>query len=437
MGAPATFAKHEARMIEKERDALTRQGLLGYFEDAFTPRKNWLLGMEFEALGVDAATGSRIPYGGSVASIRSALESYLDRRGGDPVYEGDNLIGIDGPWGTISLEPGGQFEWSSPPYRDLSLLADALEAHIAVLDEVADAQGIRWLDDAMDPVTPIEDVPWMPKARYKILSRYLGARGRLAHRMMTQTASIQTAFDFEGPEDWRRKFVSAALITPIAVALFANSPRADGKPTGYRSFRQAIWRETDPERCGLPPVVFDPGFGLEQWLDWVLGTPSIFLHRGRGLVPAGGVPFSTLMERTGCQAVSLEDWELQLSAIFTEVRSYSYIEVRSADLQPVPTIMAVPALWAGMLYDDENLDAAVELCAGHATHETWRDAMDSAARLGIDGTAGGRPLRQLAERVITMSLDGLRRNSGYAGDCERATRPIERLADRLALSPVR
>ncbi len=135
--------------------------------------------------------------------------------------------------------------------------------------------------------------------------------------------------------------------------------------------------------------------------------------------------------------MSFQDWELHLSAIFTEVRSYSYIEVRSADLQPASTIMAVPALWAGILYDDDNLDAALELCSGHGTHESWSEAMESAARLGVDGSAGGRPLRGLAERVVAMSVDGLNRNPGYAGDAERAVRPIERLADRLALSPAR
>jgi glutamate--cysteine ligase len=422
-------------MTEGHRQRLTRDLLLGYFEEAFTPRAEWRVGMEFEAMGVSAATGARIPYEGSKASVRSCLEHYLESRGGDPVYEGENLIGIDGDWGAITLEPGGQVEWSSRPQDDLGLLADQLDGHLRSLEAAAGALGIRWLGDAMDPDTPLDDVPWMPKARYKILAPYLGARGRLAHRMMTQTASIQCAFDFEDPADWRRKFRVAALLAPLAVALFANSSRADGRETGYRSYREAIWRETDPDRCGLPPIVFEPGFDIEAWLEWVLDTPAIFIHRVRGLVPAGGVPFRDLMQHTGCTAVGMEDWELHLSAIFTEVRSYSYIEVRSADMQPGPTIMAVPSLYTGILYDPQCLGEVLELCAGHDRHDFWSAAMDSAAREGLDGSAGGRSIRSLAGRVLALALDGLDRNPAHAGEAGTAVRSILILAERHGLDP--
>jgi glutamate--cysteine ligase len=422
-------------MTEGHRQVLTRELLLGYFEEAFTPRSEWQVGMEFEAMGVDAATGVRIPYNGSKASVRSCLQHYLESRGGDPVFEGENLIGIDGGWGAITLEPGGQVEWSSTPQADLGLLSEQLDGHLRALDAAADALEIRWLGEAMDPDTPLGEVPWMPKARYKILAPYLGARGRLAHRMMTQTASIQCAFDFEDPADWRRKFRVAALLAPVAVALFANSSRADGGETGYLAYREAIWRETDPDRCGLPPVVFDPGFGIEAWLEWVLDTPAIFLHRVRGLVPAGGVPFRNLLKQTGCKAVGMEDWELHLSAIFTEVRSYSYIEVRSADMQPAPTIMAVPSLYTGILYDPQCLGEVLEMCAGHDRHDSWSEAMDSAARKGLDGSAGGRSIRSLAERVLALAHDGLERNPAHAGDAATAVRSLVTLAERHGLDP--
>lgn len=420
-------------MIEKDCEPLNREGLLGYFLEACTPREQWLLGMEFEKMGVNASAGHRIPYTGSKASVRSFLDYYLEGRGGDPVYEGENLIGADGTWGTISLEPGGQVEWSSRPCSTLARLADELDQHNWYLDGAGSALGIRWLDEAMDPVTPLSDVPWMPKARYKILGPYLGARGRLAHRMMTQTTSIQCAFDYESPEDWTRKFRSSALMAPVAVALFANSSRADGKETGYRSFRQAVWRETDPDRCGLPPVVFERGFGIDTWLDWVLDTPSIFLLRARGLVPAGGVPFRQLMKRTGRDTVTMEDWKLHLSAIFTEIRSYAYLEVRSADLQPRETIMAVPVFWAGLLYDDDALSASLELGSGHDGFEAWSEAIETAARSGLEGRIGGRPIRDLADRAVALALGGLGKRPEVVGESDGTLEPLRFLADRLGL----
>jgi glutamate--cysteine ligase len=231
--------------------------------------------------------------------------------------------------------------------------------------------------------------------------------------MMTQTASVQCAFDFESPEDWARRFRAAALLAPVAVALFANSARVDGKDSGWRSYRQAIWRETDPDRCSLPAIVFDEGFDVEAWVEWVVDVPTIFTQRARGLC-ASGVRFRSLLERVGCEAVSMEDWELHLSSIFTEVRSYSYIEARSADLLPDREIFAVPSFWTGLLYQPDALAEVLALCGGHATHERWREAMDSAARKGLDGEAGGKPLRDLAARAVSLSAWALAHGAATA-----------------------
>ena len=400
-------------MTRIDRGTLTCPKLVDYFLRAVKPRERWLVGMEVEKMGVDAKTGLPIRYDGASASVRGVLERYHALRGGDPVVEGESLIGISAPWGAISLEPGGQVEWSSQPKADLAALESDLADHLRTLSDVAAAAGVRWLDVAVQPDLPVTEMPWMPKARYTLMKRYLGAHGRLAHRMMTQTASVQCAFDFESPEDWAQRFRAAALLAPVAVALFANSSRVDGGESGWRSYRQAIWRETDPDRCSLPAIVFDPGFDLEAWVEWVVDVPTIFTQRSRGLC-ASGVRFRGLLERGGCDAVSMEDWELHLSTIFTEVRSYTYIEARSADLLPDPEIFAVPSFWTGLLYHPEALREALALCAGHATHAAWREAMDSAARNGLDGEAGGKPLRDLAARAVTLSAWGLAHGAATA-----------------------
>jgi glutamate--cysteine ligase len=254
--------------------------------------------------------------------------------------------------------------------------------------------------------------------------------------MMTQSASIQVAFDYSDPDDWARKFKAAALMTPAAVALFANSSIVDGADSGFRSYRQQIWSETDPERCGLPPVVFEPGFGLERWLDHALSVPTIFRHRARGLVPTGGIPFRELMERSGCDAVKMEDWETHLSTIFTEVRSYGYIEVRSADLQPDDRTFAVPAFWTGLLYHADATRQALRLGAGLDDHESWTAALESAARRGLDGRAGGRPLAELAREALALSRRALLDGAACAGDGAASARFLDALAERHQLGPL-
>jgi glutamate--cysteine ligase len=411
---------------------LSRQLLLDYFLRGAAPRERWLLGMEIEKLARDAATGRPLPYDGAGPSIRAVLEFLKERRGGRPTEDHGHLVGLDADWGTITLEPGGQVEWSSPPLPSLDALGDGLERHLESLREAAAALAIRWVDLGVDPVHPVADMPWMPRTRYRIMRDYLGRQGRLAHRMMTQTASIHCAFDYADPADWCRKFRAAALMAPVATALFANSARVDGRDSGHRSFRQAIWRETDPDRCGLPPVVFAPHFGIESWLDWMLGVPTLFRRRTRGLVPTGGVPFGTLMARPGCDGLSTVDWEIHASTIFTEVRSYTYIEVRSADLQPDERALTVPTFWAALLYDEDALDTALDL-GSPLDHAGWNRAMVEASRAGLDGTMEGRPLRAIAERALRAAARALERAAPWAGDPRAGVRRLEQLAAHAGL----
>jgi len=419
--------------MTSEIPELSREVLLEYFLHGAVERSGWKVGMELEKLGRAGGDGRAIPYDGEGPTVRKVLEFIRERRDGTSVYEADSLIGLDAPWGTISLEPGGQVEWSSRPMETLGELENRLLEHLAVMREASSALGLDWLDTAVDPTLPVDEMPWMPKARYKIMRRFLGERGRLAHRMMTQTASIQVAFDYADPADWIRKFKVAATLSPLSTALFANSSRIDGKPTGYRSYRQMIWRETDPARCGLPAVVFEPHFDIEVWLDWVLDAPCIFRHRARGLVPAGAVPFRTLLKLSGCDTVHPEDWELHASTIFTDVRSYTYIEVRSADMLPDLDAFAVPCFWTGLFYNDDALQAATELGAPFDDADIWERAMLIAARDGLDGQVDGHSLRELARRAIAASVAGLENGAACAGDPAGPVRHLERLAARHEL----
>jgi glutamate--cysteine ligase len=416
-----------------QRYKLTCPRLADYFRQAFRPREEWMVGIEVETMGRDAASSRPLPYDADGPSVRRVIEAYAAARGGALVLEGDRPIGIDAAWGGISLEPGGQFEWSSRPAQDLTALATEIDGHETAMEAVAAAAGVRWLDVAVEPETPLSEMPWMPKARYGIMREIMAKRGRLAHRMMTQTASIQCAFDYASDEDWTRKFRAAALLTPLAVALFANSSRVDGKDSGYASYRQAIWRETDPDRCDLPAIVFRPGFGIDAWVEWVCDVPTLFRRRENGMIASGGKPLRALLDGCGCDAVTLDDWELHLSSIFTEVRSYSYIEVRSADLQPPADILAVPALWTGVLYDEAALDAALALGRPFDDPAAWRRGMDEAARRGLAGVVDGTSIGKLAAQAIALSTRALRGGATCAGSGAGAE-ALSRLAHSKGLS---
>ncbi len=406
--------------------------MLGYFLDGATPRKDWKVGMELEKMGRSADTGRPIPYDGDGPNVRRVLEFIRERHGGDDVLEANNLIGLTAPWGTITLEPGGQVEWSSRPQRSLAELHRLLRGYLGTLRDIAALSGIEWLDVAVDPVHALADMPWMPKQRYRIMRKYFRDKGRLAHRMMTQTASIQCAFDFSDEQDWQRKFKAAAFLTPVAVALFANSRRVDGRDSGYHSYREAIWRETDADRCGLPSIVFEPSFDLERWIGWLLDVPLLFRRHAGGLLPPDGSTFREALVRPGGVEVDLQDWATHCSSIFTEVRSHTYIEVRSADLMPDALAFAVPTFWTGTLYDESSLDAALELGA-ELDHAGWERALDSASREGLDGTLGRWKIREIAGRALEAAVCGLRRGIPGSGDPAESVRPLEELAAHLGL----
>ena len=415
-------------MTASDSRPLNREMLLDYFLGAARPREDWLVGMELEKMGRAVRDGAPLPYVGDGPSVRKVLEFIQARRGGSPIMEGNHLIGLDASWGTITLEPGGQVEWSSRPAQTLAELEAHLNGHLAVMRKTAKALAVRWLDQAVDPVLPLDDMPWMPKARYNIMRPYLGARGRLAQRMMTQTASIQCAFDYSDPDDWREKFRLAALLAPVANALFANSPKINGADSGYKSYRAAIWQETDPARCGLPAAVFQPRFSLDVWLDYLLHVPTIFRHRAHGLIPAGGTPFCELLERTGCDAPGNDDWETHISTIFTEVRAYTYIEIRSADLVPDDRVFQVPTLWTGLMYCDDARREMLDRCAALDDHRQWQDALHEAAKHGLDATISGVNLRELATETIRNSIAGLQRGAPCSGDGAAAALPLLALA---------
>ena len=398
---------------------LTAEALAGSYAAAGKPPSAWGIGIELEKIGVDAASSRPVPYDGSPVSILAVLETFARARPSVLDYEGDRLIALEGAWGTITLEPGGQVEWSSHPDMTLTALATRLAAHLDLLDRAGEAIGIRWLQTALQPDTPLSEMPWMPKERYRIMREYFRSRGRLAHRMMTQTASVQVSLDYDDEEDWREKFRAAFLLAPVVVALFANSSQLEGRDTGYASFRAHIWRDTDDDRCGAPAFVFRETFGFRDWVEYLLDVPAMFVQRQGRLVPADGASWRTfLADGIDGHPVTLDDWRLHASGVFTESRTKSYIELRSADLTRSEHLMAVPAFYTGLLYDRAALEEALGRIGWgrgkRPSPDGWTAAMEEAARAGTGGRLNGRPLSDLAGGLCDLARTALGRREPAA-----------------------
>jgi glutamate--cysteine ligase len=392
----------------------TIDDLVAYFRAGAKMRTAFRVGVEQEKIAV-TADGAPAPYEGGVEALLAALEG----RGFVAQREGGHTIALARGGDRITVEPGGQVELSGAALPTAAECAAVLRAHVAEVREVGAALGLRFLGVGARPFGTIDDVPWLPKRRYAVMRTYFpeqGKRSRLAHHMMKQTATVQANFDYADEADAVAKIRTAFGVTSIVTALFAASPVSEGRPNGWKSLRAAIWLETDEDRAGLLPFVFEPGFSFRHYAEWALDVPMFFVVRSGVYRPVRALTFRRfLAEGFEGERATMNDWAVHLSTLFPEVRLKRYIELRGADAGPLPVAMALAPLWRGLLDEAGACDAAWALVAGVSLDE--REALRRAVpRAGLAARLGRRSVRELAVELVALARAGLGRLPGGAAD---------------------
>ena len=400
----------------------SRDDLLSIFAGGEKPRADWRIGTEHEKF-VYRLADHRAPSWDEPEGIRDLLQG-LTEFGWKPIEEDGKIIALAGPDGNISLEPAGQLELSGAPLGDLHQSCAESGRHLQQVKAVGDRLGLGFLGLGMWPDKTRAELPMMPKGRYKIMAEHMPRVGTLGLDMMLRTCTIQVNLDYSSEADMVKKFRVGLALQPVATALFANSPFTEGKPNGFRSFRSHIWEDTDPARTGMLPFVFDDGFGYERYCEYALDVPMYFVFRDGKYIDAAGLSFRDFLD--GRLSVlpgeqpTLADWTDHLSTAFPEVRLKSFLEMRGADGGRWGRICALPALWVGLLYSDNALDAAWDRVK-HWTIEE-REALRHAVPREALGAAvpGGGTVRDLAAEVLEIASTGLRERARFnaAGDNE-------------------
>jgi len=338
----------------------SRDDLLAVFSGGEKPKRDWRIGTEHEKF-VYRLSDHRAPSYDEPGGIRDLLGAMTDY-GWKPVVENGNVIALSGADGTISLEPAGQLELSGAALENLHESCAESGRHLKQVKAVGDQLGLGFLGLGMWPDKTRAELPIMPKGRYRIMLDYMPKVGGLGLDMMLRTCTIQTNLDYSSEADMVKKFRVALALQPVATALFANSPFTEGKPNGYKSFRSHIWEDTDPDRTGMLPFVFDDGFGYERYLDYALDVPMYFVFRDGRYLDVAGKSFRDFLDgrldALPGEKPKVSDWVDHLSTAFPEVRLKSFLEMRGADGGRWGKICALPALWVGLLYDQPTLDAA-------------------------------------------------------------------------------
>src|SRR5271165_904279 len=347
----------------------SRDELVAWLEAGVKPVSEFRIGTEHEKTPFTLAGHHPVGYEGA-RGIGALLEGMKLLLGWEPIMERGNIIGLYDVTGggAISLEPGGQFELSGAPVETVHQTQAELMAHLAQVREIAAPLGIGFLGLGMTPTWSRAEIPVMPKGRYRIMTAYMPKVGGHGLDMMYRTCTVQTNLDFASEADMVKKLRVGLALQPVATAIFANSPFTEGRPNGFLSFRSEIWRDTDPDRTGMLPWAFEPGMGFERYVDYALDVPMYFVKHGEEYVDTAGQSFRDLMagklpSMPGARA-TISDWSNHISTIFPEVRLKRYLEMRGADSGPTRYLLALPAFWVGILYDDVSLDAAWDLVKG-------------------------------------------------------------------------
>jgi glutamate--cysteine ligase len=400
----------------------SRDDLLSVFEGGEKRREDWRIGTEHEKF-VYRCADHRAPSWDEPGGIRDLLLG-LTEFGWRPIEEGGKVIALTGADGTISLEPAGQFELSGAPLENLHRTCAEAARHLEQCKTVGDGLGLGFLGTGMWPDKARSDLPVMPKGRYAIMLRYMPTVGTLGLDMMLRTCTIQVNLDYASEADMVKKFRVGLALQPVATALFANSPFTERRPNGFKSFRSHIWEDTDPDRTGMLPFVFEAGFGYERYCDYALDVPMYFAFRDGKYIDVAGRSFRDFLEgklpELPGEKPTLTDWTDHLSTAFPEVRLKSFLEMRGADGGRWSRICALPALWVGLLYDDQALDAAWELVK-HWTIDQREKLRHEVPRLALEAvTPDGESMRDFAGRVLDVAAGGLTRRGflNAAGDNE-------------------
>ncbi len=384
--------------------------LAEYLRAGCKPIKDWKIGTEHEKFGFVNDNFLPLPYDGQ-CSIKAMLEGLRDKYNWSEILEENNIIGLTKEGANVSLEPGGQLELSGAPLDSIHETCDEVNQHLKEVKSIADDLGASFFGLGAAPEWSHEDMPMMPKGRYKLMTDYMGRVGTHGTQMMYRTCTVQVNLDFSSEQDMIKKMRVGLALQPIATALFANSPFFEGKLINHKSWRSRIWRDLDEDRTGMLPFVFEEGFGFEAWTEYVLDVPMYFVYRDGKYIDALGQSFRDFLNgklpALPGERPKISDWADHLTTVFPEARVKQFIEMRGADGGPWRKLCALPAFWVGLMYDQNSLDSAWDICKNWDAN-TREEMRVAASEEGIAANTNGISLLDLARELIDISRAGLK-----------------------------
>ncbi|MCI5066563.1 glutamate-cysteine ligase family protein [bacterium] len=356
----------------------------------------------------------------------SSFLAHLSQHGGwRELQENGATIALERADEMVTLEPPGVIEYVSPPCRSLEELRARMTTTVSEFQHSAEACGFVLLATGYHPTARAEDLPLVPKARYDTMYRYMPTVGTRGVEMMKLTCATQVSIDFSDEQDAMRKLRLVNQLTPFLLAITANSPFVRGALSGNETERADIWQNTDPDRCGFPPFLFDKGLSLNDYIEWALDAPVYFLKRGDEYRPILDKTFRELCEGTE-HAITVQDWDTHLGTLFPWARLKFFIEVRAFDSLPPPLAVACGALMTTLFYDDGKL-RALESSFGSLRQ---KEVLGLTTRAGKSGL-GDEELWSGAKEICQIAVASPQKSARSWHDPELFHPLVKRVHDRF------
>ena len=389
---------------------INKNQLIEYFYQGTKSKNKIKIGVEHEKFILNKDTLLPVSYE-ETNGIKNILEK-LTLTGWKPFYDDNQqtIIALKKGKEAITLEPGGQIELSGAPLDNIHETCEETTNHLRELKKLGNEFNFILLGMGVEPNLGLDDFPWMPKQRYVIMKKYMKKVGTLGQHMMKRTCTNQVNIDYSSEEDMVEKFRIMLNLEAIATAMFSNSPFDQGKISKYKSLRSHFWHNTDADRTGLLPFVFEKDFNFEKYVEYALDVPMYFVIRNHKYIDMTNYTFRDFMKNNISKDLNIEptieDWVNHLSTLFPQVRLKQFLEIRSMDACSWDLICSQPAFWIGILYNDEAIDKTNEIVEGWTQND--RNLINNLAPLeGLQTKFKNSDLLDIAQKLFEISKSGL------------------------------
>ena len=373
---------------------------IDYFKEGIKKKHQVKIGVEHEKFLFSGKEKKRINYK-QLKSIFKNLEKFKWKL----VFEKKNIIGLKRGNQQITTEPGLQYELSGAPLKNIHLVCRENSNHLNEIKSATKGLNIATASVGFDPYNSLKQIPKSPKERYKIMTTEMPKGGELSLQMMYQTCGLQINYDYTSEKNFEKIFRVSSYLTPLTIALFANSPFSNKKFTNYVSYRNKVWQNTS--RGGIMPISFE-ALNFEKYFDHIINYPILFAIKNKKYIKPNGQTFKDFMNGNFLplkgKMATVKDFETHLATIFTEVRMKNIIELRSLDTCEWGCICSGPAFFTGLLYG--SLDESFDII------KKWKkdnimEAYFKSPKYGLNVELEGKKLHEWGRIFLSLSKKGL------------------------------